>query len=266
LEANQVRYGRIRDGLERLRTRIEELRPDALVLIGDDQDENFGVENLPQFAIYTGDEVVTAIRRSAGEGQRYSCDAALARAILEGCVEAGFDLASSSSFPEDALRSHAHTDILRFMDPEAHVPLVPVFVNAIHVPGPTPRRCYALGQALRAAIESQPDGKRVVLYASGGLSHYTAGFPWPHYQGSATVGSIDVDFDRRSVGLIEGGRGSELAQLTSRDLLDSGNIEFRQWIVLLGALGDLAPSWLVYEPLFRGVMGMATGCWNLVVA
>jgi Catalytic LigB subunit of aromatic ring-opening dioxygenase len=261
-EANEQRFRQIRDGLAGLRDKLEALQPDVLILIGDDQDENYREDNLPQFAIYTGDSAVAA-RRGSAEGTRYRCDAALAASILEGAVEAGFDLASSKTFPDDALISHAHTDVLRFMDPEGRIPIVPIFINAIHVPAPTPRRCYDFGSALRTIIESQPDGKRVALYASGGLSHYTAGFPWPHYDGPATLGSIAIDFDRRAVGLMAEGRGSELANLSSRDILDSGNIEMRQWIVLMGAMGEARPERLVYEPFFRGLMGMAVGSWDL---
>lgn len=262
IDANEQRFTRIRDGLRALRAKLEELKPDALVLIGDDQDENYREDNLPQFAIYTGDSVVAA-RRGSTDGTRYRCDSALAAAILEGVIEADFDLASSKTFSDDALISHAHTDVLRFMDPEGRIPIVPVFINAIHVPAPTPRRCYDFGAALRSAIESQPDNKRVALYASGGLSHFTAGFPWPHYDGPATLGSIAIDFDRHAVALMAEGRGAELAKLSSREILDNGNIEMRQWIVLMGALGDARPERLVYEPFYRGLMGMAVGSWEL---
>src|SRR5207249_5479344 len=169
LEENQARYTRIRGALDQLRAEFERLRPDAWILIGDDQDENYVEENLPQFAIYTGEEFIST-GRGATDGTRYRCDAALARSTLEGCVEAGIDLASSRRFPNDALISHAHRDILTSLDPDARVPLVPLFVNAIHVPAPTPRRCYELGETLRRTIEEQPDDKRIALYASGGWS------------------------------------------------------------------------------------------------
>lgn len=262
LEDNQRRYRRIRDGLEHLRARLQELQPDVWILIGDDQDENYRVDNLPQFAIYVGEEFVAAGRGSAS-GSRYRCDSQLARGILDEAVEDGFDLASSASFPNEALISHAHHEVLRFMDPEGRVPVVPIFINAIHVPAPTPARCYALGQTLRRAIESHPGDKRVVLYASGGWSHFTAGYPWPHYQGPHTLGAICTDFDRHNLEMISEGRGAELAALSSRDLRDNGGIEMRQWIVLLGALGDRKPELVAYEPFYRAVMGMAVADWDL---
>jgi aromatic ring-opening dioxygenase catalytic subunit (LigB family) len=263
VEGNQARYARIRDGFEQLRTQVDALQPDTIVLIGDDQGENYREDNLPQFAIYVGDELV------AGRGEsspRYRCDTALARAILREGVEAGFDLASSRRFPNDALISHAHVQVMHFLDPEARIPVVPIFINAIHVPAPTPRRCLELGRLLHTIIEAQPDDKRVLLYASGGLSHFTSGYPWLHYEGPHTLGWISVDFDRRVVETIAAGRGAELGQLSSKDLLDNGDIEMRQWITLIGATGDRKPNHIVYEPFFRGLMGMATASWDFATA
>jgi len=179
------------------------------------------------------------------------------------CVEDGIDVASSRAFPDDMLLSHAHTQVLADLDPEGLVPVVPVFVNAINVPAPTPRRCYEFGQALRKAIESYPTNARVVLYASGGWSHFTAGFPWPSYDGPATIGAIAEDFDKQLFQWMERGEGSALADLTSTDLRDNGGVEMRQWIVLQGALGDAKPTSLVYEPFYRAVLAMAVARWDL---
>jgi len=256
-----VRFRNIDAALESLRSHLRELRPDALILIGDDQDENYRTNNLPQLAIYTGSELTTF-----EHGSHYRCDADLARAILTTAVESEFDLASSESFGDAGLISHAHRDILRFHDPEGSLALVPVFVNAIHVPGPTPRRCYEFGRIIRQAVEQSPDEKRVAIYASGGMSHFTAGYPWPHYEGPATVGSICIDFDHELTTAMRDGQSARLAELSSSDLLANGGIEFRQWLVMLGVLGDAKPRELVYEPFFRAVMGMAVGYWDLAGA
>ncbi len=262
LEANRRRYARIREGLGLLRTQLAALRPDVLLLIGDDQDENFQEDNLPQFAIYLGSRLV-AVDKATYRRTLYRCDSDLAWRLAVESVEAGFDLAYSRQFPEDALYSHAHREPLAFLDPTGQVPVVPLFVNAIHVPAPTPARCYEFGQRLREIIEATDDNKRVVLYASGGLSHFTAGYPWPYYQGPHGVGSICQDFDRQVVAAMAEGRGAELARLSSQDLLANGEIELRQWIILQGALGTRRPQLLVYEPFYRGVMGMAVGYWDM---
>jgi aromatic ring-opening dioxygenase LigB subunit len=260
LEGNLARYQDIRDGLDRLKRNFDTLCPDTLVLIADDQDENYREDNLPQIAIYTGERAV-AVDSETARTIEVQSDAALATLILNEAVDAGFDLASSKSFPDDRVRSHAHAQILSFLEPR--VPVVLIFLNAIHVPAPSPSRCYQFGQCLRGILDALPDERRVVLYASGGMSHFTAGYPWAHYQGPFGLGSISEDFDRMAIAAMREGRASELvASLSSRDLLANGAIEFRQWITLLGALDGAAPEWLAYQPFYRAVMAMGVAYWS----
>ncbi len=259
LAGNLARYEDIRGGLERLKRSFDALRPDTLVLIADDQDENYREDNLPQIAIYTGERAV-AVDSETARTIEIKTDAALATHILNEAVEAGFDLASSKSFPEDRVRSHAHAQIINFLEPP--VPVVLIFLNAIHVPAPSPSRCYQFGQCLRGILDALPDDRRVVLYASGGMSHFTAGYPWAHYQGPFGLGSISEEFDRQAVAAMREGRAAELvASLSSRDLLANGAIEFRQWITLLGALDGAAPEWVAYQPFYRAVMAMGVAYW-----
>jgi aromatic ring-opening dioxygenase LigB subunit len=250
----------IGSGLERLKAELTKLEPSLLVLIGDDQDENYQPNNLPQFAIYTGDKV-SSVDRERGVTQDYACAPGWATDILSHCVESDIDMASSAKFVDDRLISHAHAQVLGFLQPR--VPVIPVFVNAIHVPAPSPSRCYEVGQRLREAIDALPAGERVVAYASGGLSHFTAGYPWAHYQGPESVGSICDEFDKQIVDSMRRGKGSDLGKLTSTELIENGEIELRQWIVLQGILGDQPPAWLEYEAMFRGLIGMAVGYWPL---
>ncbi len=264
LESNQARYTQIAGAFEHLRARIREHKPDVIVVIGDDQNENFTVENLPQFALYKG-APVTAVDRMYGVEFTMGVNQDLAGWVHEQLVEDGFDVASSAAFAGGQLLSHAHAPALRVVDPGNTVPALPVFVNAIHAPGPTPARCYAFGAALRKAIESWPRDARIMLYASGGLSHFTAGFPWRYYwdhDGEYSFGAIAEDFDRRIVEVMREGRGPELVQLTSSELMHNGDIELRQWIVLHGAFGARKPEVLVYEPFYRATIGMAVGYWS----
>lgn len=260
----QTRYARIRDSLGLLRRKLEQLRPDALILVGDDQNEHFREENLPQIAIYLGGDFLTYSRGSASQPVPYRSAPELAEAIFEECVESGIDMASVRSFPDNALLAHAFGPVLRTVDPEARIPVVPIFVNAIHVPAPSPSRCYYYGQTIRRAVEGYAGAKGVAIYASGGLSHFTGGYPYAHYEGPFTYGSISEDFDRWLVGKMGAGEGHALSQLTNKDIIGNGEIELRSWITMLGAIGDARPERLTYEPFYRGIMGMAVGCWDLV--
>jgi hypothetical protein len=262
LDANKARYKNIRNGLAFLGERLNALRPDILLIIGDDQNENFLENNLPQFSIYLGKQFIAA-ERDGRLGRSYRCDADAAWTILEQCVESGIDLAYAKEFPNDHLISHAHREPLEYLRIDGNLSIVPIFINAIHVPAPTPARCYQFGETLRRVVGALPDDKRIAVYASGGLSHFSAGYPWAHYKGLCSLGSICVDFDHKIVGWMRDGQGRELAQLTSEDLIQNGEIELRQWITLMGMTGSRKPELLVYEPFYRGLLGMAVGYWDL---
>src|SRR5207245_2287639 len=136
------------------------------------------------------------------------------------------------------------------VDPEARIPVVPIFVNAIHVPAPSPSRCYYLGQTIRRAVERYAGGSRVAIYGSGGLSHFTGGYPWPHYEGPFGYGAISEDFDHWLLSKMEAGEGHALAEISNKDIIANGEIELRSWITVLGALGDVRPEMLTYEPFY----------------
>jgi aromatic ring-opening dioxygenase LigB subunit len=259
----RTRYARVHDGLLELRRLIAKSQPDALIVIGDDQNENFTAQNVPQFAIYTGAEALFFDRLFKQE-KTYSCAADIAQTILAHAVEAGFDLSFAESFPEKRLLSHAHVEPLtRLLLPAADLPIVPMYVNAIHPPSPTPARCYTFGQVLGKIIRKRLGDKRIAIYASGGLSHFTAGYPWRHYHGPFGYGQISEEFDRRIMQWITDGQGRKLADLTSSELLDHGEIELRSWIILAGAVGEVPGKVLAYEPLYRGLMGMAVAHWPM---
>jgi len=263
MEDVQTRYARVRNGLFELKRIIKESKPDALIVIGDDQNENFTAQNVPQFAIYTGAEAVF-FDRLLKEERTYRCDAEIARVILDGAVDRGFDLSFSENFPDKRLISHAHVEpLMRILLPNADLSIVPIYVNAIHPPGPVPARCYALGEMLGDIIRNQLADKRIAIYASGGLSHFTAGYPWRYYRGRFGYGCISEDFDRKVLQWIADGQSSKLAELSSAELMDHGEIELRSWIVLAGAVGAVPGRVLAYEPLYRGLMGMAVAEWPL---
>ena len=58
LEDNRTRYARIRGAHEEIRRRLKALKADAVILIGDDQAENFTADNMPQLLVYTGGDYV----------------------------------------------------------------------------------------------------------------------------------------------------------------------------------------------------------------
>jgi aromatic ring-opening dioxygenase LigB subunit len=262
LEANQTRHLRITQAHDALRVQLADARPSALVIIGDDQNENF-TTMLPQIAVYVGAPGKTL--RTGGHFARssraYPIHHDLAAAICDRAVGEGFDITSITEFTPNELKSHAHVQVLEAIAGDLDIPLVLIFVNAIHHPTIEPGRCYALGEMIARAVAGRPAHERVAICASGGLSHFTAGYPWKIYGGPFTYGDISEDFDRRAVELIERGEGRELSHLSGADLLKHGEVEMRAWITLLGTVGNTIPRFTVYEPFYRALMGMAVVSW-----
>ena len=265
LEVKEQRYKPVKAGLNFFRERLQEKKPDTLILIGDDQNENFKEDNLPQIAIYLGKQIIAVDRHTQSHGLRrqpYRCHADLAANLLTGFIDRDFDVGYSKTFPNDELLAHAHAPILTTIMPEADIPVVLLFINAIHVPAISPARCYRLGQAIKEIVVAQSAANRVAIYASGGLSHFTAGYPWPYYKGPFSYGLISEEFDRKIVDFMTQGKGAELGRLSSQDLLDNGEIELRSWITLLGALGEVPANVLAYEPFYSAPMAMSVAYWD----
>ena len=260
LEDNRRRYAPIRDAHGKIRERLAGANADAVLLIGDDQAENFTADNMPQLLIYTGDDYL-ADDWDRKHSARVANEPEIARKLVAGALEEGFDVSWSSRFKDDRLLSHAHTEPILYLVRDSGIPVIPLFVNAVHPPAPSAARCYAFGQALARVINKM--NKRIVLCASGGLSHFSPSHPWAHHVGSRYVGDISVEFDRRIIDWMRAGQGDKLAGFTAAELIENGEAELRQWIVMLGAIGAATPEFLVYAPLYRSIMGMGVGWWAL---
>ncbi|MDB5697520.1 MAG: extradiol ring-cleavage dioxygenase [Alphaproteobacteria bacterium] len=257
------RYARVRETQMFITEQIKAARPDAVVLLGNDQNENFKTSAIPQFAIYTGAEAIVHDWINNSE-RSYRSAPDIAEALLAGCVERGFDVVRASSFEGGKLSAHAHAQVYSRFLSDADVPVVPVFVNAITPPLPSARRCFEFGRAMRESIEARLPGKRVIIGASGGLSHFTAGFPYEELKVPRSLGTICAEFDRSLLGWIDAGDLARVSELTDDEILENGDVEFRQGIAFLGALpAGSRPDRLVYEPFYRGLMGFWAGYWDL---
>jgi len=245
--------------LDRLAASVAAARLDALIVVGDDQREQYLDDNLPAFLVYCGKTIANAVldlpagapeywRRARSiyhEPERprdYPVAAELARFLIEDLVRQEFDVAIGASLPRPRGEGHAFGFVHRRLMAAAVIPIVPLVVNTYYAPNqPTPRRCLALGAAVRKAVDSWDTDARVGILASGGLSHFT----------------IDETLDRGVLAACRAGDGEALASIPAARL-NSGNSEIRNWIVAAGAAAPLATTWQEYEPLYRTPAG--TGC------
>ncbi len=213
-----------------LRSDLDAARPDVLIVVANDQFVNFFFDNIPTFFVTLADEVQGQFTRYRFN---YRNHPELGRAILEAGVGAGLDL----SFGEDIELQHTQMVPLHFLLPEPDIPILPIFVNTWIDPLPTPARCYALGNLIRQVADASPH--RVAMLATGGLSH----FP-----GSPRIGEIDTSFDEGLLRQMRDGAGPALAELTLEQLRQSGNSEFLNWMVTVGAVSDTPASETFYMP------------------
>jgi protocatechuate 4,5-dioxygenase beta chain len=115
--------------------------------------------------------------------------------------------------------------------PEWPVKAVPFAVNTVLMPVPTAQRCFDVGKALGAAIESYPEDLKVVIFGTGGMSHQLSG---------ERAGYINKEFDRNYMKKIVEAP-EELCELTATEMIEQAGaegIELIMWLVMRGALGE----------------------------
>ena len=109
------------------------------------------------------------------------------------------------------------------------VRVMPVSINVIQHPVPTPLRCYKLGQALRRAVESYDADIDVVIVGTGGMSHQLHG---------ERAGYLSRAFDTQFLDLLESdpGRLTELSRSAYIDGAGAEAVELIMWLTMRGAL------------------------------
>jgi Catalytic LigB subunit of aromatic ring-opening dioxygenase len=252
------RHANVQAAIARLRDDIAAARLDALIVIGDDQEEMFDHSNMPAIGVYYGDAIANAAAAAEAKGPldrarmrfqeaggpvEYPCHAPLARHVIDALQNDGFDLSAMARTATGKFEGHAVSYVHRFLMDAVPIPVVPVFLNAYYPPNqPTPARCLALGQAIRRAIDGFAGASRIGVLASGGLSHFL----------------VDEAFDQAVIAAFKR-RDSEFFRLAPLHKLMSGSSEIRNWICLAGAVTGFDLDWVSYTPGYRTPALTGTG-------
>jgi len=213
-----------------LRSDLEAASPDVLIVVANDQFVNFFFNVIPTFFITLADEVRGQFTRHSFH---YKNHKELGRAILRAGLEKGIDFA----FGEYIELQHTQNVPLHFLLPKPDIPILPIYVNTWVDPVPTPRRCYQVGELIREVANSR--NERISILATGGLSH----FP-----GSPRIGEIDTTFDHQLLEIMRAGKSRTLADYSLGQLLQAGDSEFLNWMVVLGTIGDAKAASTSYMP------------------
>jgi hypothetical protein len=239
-----------------LTAHLDEIRPDLIVLFDTDHLNTFFLDNLPIFAVGVGDSFTgpnDEVR--AVPVQTVTSRGDVAAHLREGAVHAGFDLALVQDFSVD----HSVFVPLHFMTPKLDIPVIPVFISGHVPPLPPARRCYALGEAIAAAITSWKEPLRVAVFGSGSFSLEVWG---PRIAPGRTDGVPDPAWVSRIMSLLETGQiETVLDEATEAQMLKAGNVggEILNWIAMLGAIGGARkPAWIA--PQMEN--GHAYGVWR----
>ncbi|MGZ5999051.1 MAG: class III extradiol dioxygenase family protein [Rhizomicrobium sp.] len=218
------------DGFEPVRRWLERARPDVVVMFYNDHGLNFFLDKLPTFAVGAATEY-----RNADEGwglpvQRpFPGDCELSWHLIEALVAREFDV----TICQEMLVDHAFTLPMSLMWPGGGtwpVRTVPIAINTVQHPLPSPARCFKLGQAVGRAIETYAKDLKVLVVGSGGLSHQLDG---------ARAGFVNKPFDLLCMeklvsdpGALTGFSINELVKLAGTQ-----GVELLNWLAMRGALG-----------------------------
>jgi len=147
--------------------------------------------------------------------------------------------------PREQGLPHGMAFIVKRLFANAPGVILPVFQNTCYPPNqPTPRRSFAIGEAISDAVAAWPEPASVAVVASGGLSHFV----------------VDEELDRTLLDALERKDVAAL-QALPRHRLHSAASEALNWVALGGAMAraKLAMDLLDYVPVYRTPAGTGGG-------
>jgi 3-O-methylgallate 3,4-dioxygenase len=245
-EVKWSKWNRCMAAIETLRTKIDARNPDVLIVVGDDQHENLIDDNMPPFSVYISQEAEASIslhylKQPKSENRtRYGVANKMAEDLLTGLMDECFDPAYSRKTRYDGGLGHAFARVLKFLNPDASRPVIPIMVNTYYPPAPSAKRCLQFGQALARVLHQLPGDERAVVIGSGGLSHT----------------KIDEKLDGDFIRAISHNNLDYMSAMPAEFLVE-GTSEIRNWIVAAAA-ADRPGKMIDYQPLYRTMTGV--GC------
>jgi protocatechuate 4,5-dioxygenase beta chain len=218
-------------GFEPVREWLRKVKPDVAVVVSNDHGLNFFLDKMPTFAVGAAPQYINADEGWGIPSQApFRGNPVLSWHLIESLVNEEFDLTTC----QEMLVDHGFALPMALLWPGGGpwpVTTVPVSVNTVQHPLPSPARCYKLGQALGRAIESYDADLRVVVIGTGGLSHQLDG---------TRAGFINKEFDLMCLEKIVSDPQA-LTRYTIPQLVElagAQGVELINWLVARGTLGN----------------------------
>jgi protocatechuate 4,5-dioxygenase, beta chain len=219
------------EGFERSKQVMAEINPDIVIEVYNDHGTAFSLQYIPTFSLGVAAEFQPA---DEGWGPRkvpvVKGDPEFAWHLVESLILDEFDMTIINEMEVD----HGLTVPLSLMFGQRDAwpcPVIPLCVNVVTYPPPTGKRCYALGKAIRKAVESYPKDLRVAIFGTGGMSHQIHG---------ERCGLINKAFDKSFLDrLTSDPEGlSRMPHMEYVREAGAEGIEMVMWLIMRGALGD----------------------------
>lgn len=268
-DAKAAQRDAVYGAFEKIRQRLETLRPDALLMIAADHQRAFPLSGIPAFAIGLG-----PVAKGLGDAGLQPCEVPVnqhvGQAVLEGCLRRDIDL----TFSEQVEIDHAFVMPLSLLTPKWDVPIVPFWQNCNVPPQPTFQRSRTVGKAIADSLRAGGPGK-VVVIATGGLSHWVgdderqefmhrpAGERYSeigaHPVTLTATGRVNEKFDHQFLDYATSGKLAKFVDEWTPEHLESeagnGAQELRTWVMAAAIAGDAPATLLGYEPVAEWLTG-----------
>jgi hypothetical protein len=260
-------------GFAEQRQELEAFQPDALLVWGDDQYENFTEDVIPPYALLAYGDVEThpwehsrlpnVWDEPTDRAHTVKGRPDIARWLAERLLEADFDVAYSYRPLHHAGLAHAFMNTQLYLDYDRTGfpwPMVCMPINCygrrviaargfckpfgepldLDPPSPPPRRLMALGAAVARHLAASP--WRIAMVASSSWSHaFLTDKTWRLHP--------DTPSDRELYDALAAGDFGRWEKTTTADIEDAGQQEVLNWFCLMGAareLGFAAPRWSTF--------------------
>jgi protocatechuate 4,5-dioxygenase beta chain len=247
--------GPVGDGIKSLYDRMAEtlraVDPDVIVFfLPDHYVDQF--ETIPIFDIGVAPVARGPVDYPEQTSHDVPVDAELAALLHGHLVTSGFDVALSREPKLD----HASIIPLQYLTPAFDVPIVPIRISSFRRPLPAAARCFALGRAVRAAVQGA-GARRVAVMTTGNFSLDIGG---PRMAEAGFTSIPDPGWVERVLELIDAGRYEDIVEEATAKQLDRAGEEAGEtllWAAMLGTFDPSPPSWV--EPQVQ--FGQAFVAW-----
>ncbi|MFT7652060.1 MAG: hypothetical protein ACI9ON_001346 [Limisphaerales bacterium] len=265
----------------KVRQAIDEFEPDAIIVFGDDQYENFKEDIIPPFNMYCMDEFPTepfgflkgaANIWDAPADHSFSIPGAgkLGIEIANAVINAHYPLAYSYKYLNHPSLTHAFANAIVYLDWQQKgwtYPIIPISVNCYGAGVVHTRGAMAQLFDQRSDDEKDPyldspgpagptpkscfdlgETLREVLDARPERFVVMASSGWSHAFLTAKNHWLwpDQDFDQERYLELKQGRQDQWQHLTTESIEDAGSQEFKNWICLAGVVPERTPEIVDY--------------------